>query len=118
MKIGDRIRYLRARAGLTQDELAKRLDVARATVASWEINKRTPDAEALKSLASVFDVTVDYLLELEEKDMLEEPNLKRLYDAVARAKDLPDENVDQAAQFLEFLIKRHEQERSAKHRQE
>lgn len=37
MTYGENLRYLRERAHLTQEELAKKLNVARTTLASWEI---------------------------------------------------------------------------------
>lgn len=53
--LGSRIRTLRADNNLTQEEVGNKLGVARATLASWEINRRKPDNEALKQLASVFN---------------------------------------------------------------
>ena len=60
---GNRIRLLRKQAGLTQEELGKKMGVIKQTVSSWENNISEPNSEILLSLASVFDVSVDYLLE-------------------------------------------------------
>ncbi|NLP27155.1 MAG: helix-turn-helix domain-containing protein [Clostridiales bacterium] len=60
--IGSRVRDLRDSQGLTQEALAAKLGVARATLASWETGRRSPDAETLKKLASVLQTTTDYLL--------------------------------------------------------
>ena len=51
---GERIKNLRKKLGLTQLELAKRFDVDRSTVASWEINRREPDFGTLISLAELY----------------------------------------------------------------
>lgn len=59
---GERIKILRKKLGLTQLELAKRFDVDRSTVASWEINRREPDFGTLISLAELYGVSTDYLL--------------------------------------------------------
>lgn len=59
---GNRIRLLRKQAGLTQEELGKKMGVIKQTVSSWENNISEPNSEILLSLASVFDVSVDYLL--------------------------------------------------------
>ena len=59
---GERIKNLRKKLGVTQLELAKRFDVDRSTVASWEINRREPDFGTLISLAELYGVTTDYLL--------------------------------------------------------
>lgn len=60
--ISERIKLLRNEYGLTQEDLANRLGVARATVASWEVGRRTPDADAIKKLANIFNTTADYLI--------------------------------------------------------
>lgn len=60
--LGSKIKSLRIDRGLTQDELAKILGIARTTLASWEIDRREPDYAMLQKLADVFGVSVDYLL--------------------------------------------------------
>lgn len=76
MELGSRIRELRMDAGLSQDELAKRVYVARQTVSNWENNKTLPDLESLKLLAATFDASVDSLIgndrmELQERSQEE-----------------------------------------------
>lgn len=53
---------LRYQAGMTQDELAKKLGVSKGSVAMWETNKRIPTTGTLILLADLFGVTTDYLL--------------------------------------------------------
>ncbi len=53
---------LRYQAGLTQDALAKKLDISKGSVAMWETNKRMPSTSTLVRLADLFGVTTDYLL--------------------------------------------------------
>lgn len=57
-----RVKELREQRGWTQQDLAQKLHVARATVASWEIGKNEPSGEMLLKIAQVFDVSIDYLL--------------------------------------------------------
>lgn len=54
-RIGTRIRELRKRAGLTQEELASRIGVAGSTVASWETDYRQPGVDMLPRLAEALD---------------------------------------------------------------
>jgi len=61
---GDILKKLRIEKDLTQDNLARMLILGRSTLATWETNKTTPDYDTLKKLASIFDVTTDYLLGL------------------------------------------------------
>lgn len=60
--LGTRLKSLREGKELTQVELASMIHVNRATLANWEIDRATPDADTLQQLADVFGVSVDYLL--------------------------------------------------------
>ena len=59
---GLRLRALRNEKKLTQDELGKLLNVSGKTIGTWERDSRQPNIEAVNKLASIFDVTTDYLL--------------------------------------------------------
>ncbi len=61
--IGDRLKELRRRHNLTQEEIADRLNISRGTYAHYEVNKRQPDYDTLKKFADFFGCTTDYLLE-------------------------------------------------------
>jgi transcriptional regulator with XRE-family HTH domain len=58
----DRLKALRQEKGLSQLLLSEQLNMPRATVASWEIGRRTPDIEMIGKLADFFNVTIDFLL--------------------------------------------------------
>lgn len=60
--LGPRIAALRRAAGLSQGELAERLQVSTSAVGMYEQGRREPSAETLVALARTFGVTVDYLL--------------------------------------------------------
>ncbi len=66
MKLPQRIRELREEKGLKQKELAKAIGVAAPRISEWETGKGRPVYEDLIALAKYFDVSVDYLLGLEE----------------------------------------------------
>jgi transcriptional regulator with XRE-family HTH domain len=55
----NKIKLLRLQDGLTQTDLAKRMNVAQNTVSAWEKGKTEPDIEMLKKLAACFDTTID-----------------------------------------------------------
>ncbi len=59
----DNIRAFRKAKGLSQEELAARLNVVRQTVSKWENGLSVPDSDMLTKLASVLDVSVVDLLE-------------------------------------------------------
>ena len=52
----------RESVGLTQDALAKLLNISRTTVAMWESGSSLPRADKLPKLAAIFGCTVDDLL--------------------------------------------------------
>jgi transcriptional regulator with XRE-family HTH domain len=56
-----RLKAARERAGLTQAELAQRLDVSRALPGHWETGRKTPSYEILTRIARVLDVSVSWL---------------------------------------------------------
>ena len=56
---------LRKERKLTQKEVADMLGVATSTYSYWETDKNEPDIHSLKLLADYFNVTIDYLLDIE-----------------------------------------------------
>ena len=60
--LNENIKALRKTKGLTQDELAIRLNVVRQTLSKWEKGLSVPDAEMLQKIAEVFEVNVSQLL--------------------------------------------------------
>ena len=62
--IGSRIARLREQNGLSQADLAKRMNISRAGVQSWECGENYPSTDNLISLAKIFHVSTDYLLDI------------------------------------------------------
>ena len=62
---GDRLRRLRKKSGLTQEQLAESVGVSLKTVQRWEFNERQPRMEEIKALAKALGVS--------EADLLNEP---------------------------------------------
>lgn len=69
--LNDRIKELRKAFGISQVELAKALNVSKQCVSNWENDNVLPSIDMLVKLAKYFNVTTDYLLCLEEKDMVD-----------------------------------------------
>ena len=63
---GARLRQLRIEKGLKQADLASMLSISQDTISLWECSKSLPDFISIQSLASIFDVSADYLLGLKE----------------------------------------------------
>ena len=62
LKIGNYIRSLRKAAGLTQKELAEKLNVSFQAVSKWECGDALPDTALLPELCDLLDTTADKLL--------------------------------------------------------
>ena len=67
MTFGEKLREARKAAGLSQEQFAEKLSVSRSAVAKWETDKGMPDVNNLKTLAQLLDVSLDYLLDEDEK---------------------------------------------------
>ena len=62
MTFGEKLQKLRTRAGLSQDQLAKLLDVSRQAVSKWESGTADPSTSNLLALAKLFGVPAEELL--------------------------------------------------------
>ncbi len=84
MAFGDVLRNLLGDIGLTQKELATKLNIAPSTLGNYIQNSREPDFETLKQIADHFNVSVDYLLEHPSADVdtVEEERLLCVYRAM------------------------------------
>lgn len=65
---GTKLKELRLTEGLTQKQLSEMIDCNQSMITRWEKNECEPTATAIKKIAIIFQVTTDYLLELEEID--------------------------------------------------
>ena len=75
MNIGIKIKTLRSAKNLTQADLAKRINMTTSAVSSYEVNDRQPSYDVLIRIAKLFNVTTDYLLGLDDKDMIDVSDL-------------------------------------------
>ena len=61
MDFSQRLRELRKERGLTQEELAKKLELAKSSISMYENGKRKPSFEVLEMFADFFNVNLDTL---------------------------------------------------------
>ena len=62
MELSKKLKHLRKQKGLSQLELAEKLQVSRQAVSGWEAGSSRPSTENLKSLGALYDVPLEYLL--------------------------------------------------------
>jgi len=63
---GDKVRALRQEKGLTQTQLASKLEITKSTISGYEQSIKSPSVEMLIKLCSLFNVSADYLLGLSD----------------------------------------------------
>lgn len=95
MELGKRIKQLRFKAGLTQEQLAERLGIAPQSVSKWENAVAMPDITTLPLIAEIFGVTIDDLF-----DLTVEQRFNRIENRIDAEEELP---ADVFTEYEEFL---------------
>lgn len=67
---GLRIKELRKKKNLTQEQVARRLNLTKASISGYENNTINPPNDALVKLALLFGVSTDYLLGLDKQESI------------------------------------------------
>ena len=62
MTLGEKIKFLRSKESITQEEFAEKLNVSRSAIAKWETDNGTPDIANLKMISQMFEISIDDLL--------------------------------------------------------
>ena len=75
VNFGERLKSLRKDAGMTQTDLAKRLDITKSVVSYYERQERNPSPDVLIQLTDIFHVTADYMLGITHKKMIDVSDL-------------------------------------------
>ena len=79
MKFEEKLISLRKKAGMSQEELAERIDVSRQAISRWELGSTLPDAPNLLKLSDLFSVSIDYLLRDDEDETTHLPPTKEIH---------------------------------------
>ncbi|MBO4618012.1 MAG: helix-turn-helix transcriptional regulator [Lachnospiraceae bacterium] len=75
MEFNNKLYELRKQKGLSQEELAGRLNVSRQTISKWEVGESTPDMDNLVSISELFGVSLDELV-LDRTPSKEQPSVQ------------------------------------------
>ena len=62
MNFAENLRALREKQGITQEQLAEKMEVSRQTVSKWESGSSFPEMEKMIQLTELFSCTLDGLL--------------------------------------------------------
>ena len=106
---GEKISELRKKKGLTQEALAGELNVTSQAVSKWERGESMPDISLLPKLAEVLDISIDSLLGVEKKPIVEyRPEAKKDFDKmILRITVNDDDNhvkINLPLPFIKFAI--------------
>ena len=100
--IGNKIKELRKKKGITQEQLAENIGISFQAVSKWENNIALPDITLVPALASFFEISIDELFDY---------NLHELQDNVTKICDeaylYRDENPEKARAILEEGLKKY-----------
>ena len=99
MELGKKIRQLRFKAGLTQEQLAEKLGIGAQSVSKWENAVAMPDITALPLLAEIFGVSIDDLF-----DLTSEQRLNRIENSLDITEELPQELFREYEDFLKSQL--------------
>lgn len=101
---------LRKNLKLSQEQMAQKIDVARATYGAYERGTREPDIETLSKLAEIFDITIDELVghentsnndELTFENFIADSDLREWYKNLGTA---PEDDLNDLKVFYDTFI--------------
>ncbi|MBQ6274046.1 MAG: helix-turn-helix domain-containing protein [Oscillospiraceae bacterium] len=96
MELGKKIKQLRFKAGLTQEQLADKLGIGPQSVSKWENAVAMPDISTLPLLAEIFGVSIDDLF-----DLTTEQRLNRIENRMDAEEELPADIFREFESFLQ-----------------
>lgn len=104
--LGNRIQNLRKQLGLTQSQLADKINISHTQMARYEIKGVQPPADVLEKLADVFDTSIDYLVR-GDKSQKVESTLKdaELIKEFKRLDELPEDEKKSILKVVSSLIR-------------
>ena len=94
----ERLRTAREKSGLSQAELAKKIGYAPTTYRNYENTTREPNFDTLKKIASILNVSTDYLLGMDNNSQLHNSSL------MAAISKLPEEDIPLLYDYVNYLI--------------
>lgn len=106
MDIGNKIKQLRQKAGLTQEQLGTRLGISAQSISKWETGITMPDISLLPLLSSELGVTIDEIF-----DLTAEQKLQRIERRLDIEEEFSDGVFDEYEGFLKNMLEESEDKR-------
>ncbi|XHW39296.1 helix-turn-helix transcriptional regulator [Streptococcus dysgalactiae subsp. equisimilis] len=105
MMLSERLKTLRKEAGLTQEEVAKKLEISRPAYTYWEKGEKKPTPDKLTQIANLFGVSTDYLLNNQVDDEIDLSEVELLFRTTSKGLT-EEEQVAFKKELIEFMKKR------------
>lgn len=99
MKIGNKIRQMRKKAGYTQEQLAEKLGVTAQSISKWETEISMPDISLLPFIAEAFGISIDELF-----DLTIEQKIKRIQNRIEIEEELSEQTFKEYESFLKAQL--------------
>ena len=96
IQTGRLIAELRKKQGLTQQQLADKLNLSNKTISKWESGSGSPDISNLPVLAEALEISVDELLNGELNELKSDTNLDVPKDCSPRKELTPEQKKERA----------------------
>lgn len=108
VKMANRLLEYRKKSGLSQEELAEKLNISRQSVSKWERAEASPDTDNLIQLSKIYGVSIDDLINV-DKDINYESNHNKQYKIIVEENDdLVDEHENELIikeEYIEVKLK-------------
>lgn len=103
--LSERLKTLRKEAGLTQEEVAKKLGISRPAYTYWEKGEKKPTPDKLTQIANLFGVSTDYLLNNQQEDAVDLSEVELLFRTTSKGMTKEEQEVFKQ-ELIEFMKKR------------
>ena len=105
MSFASRLKELRKKKGLSQNELSNLIDVHFTQVSRYERGETKPNAEAMTKMAKALDTTVDFLMNGSTDDVVQDAGLdKELIARFQQVRDMPSEEKKTVLSLIDAYI--------------
>lgn len=87
MNLGNHLLQARKKVGLSQENVAEKLNVSRQTISKWETNETLPDIYQSKKLAALYHISLDALIHFDS-------DLQEIEDAIQKSDETKEAKID------------------------
>lgn len=109
--LSDKLKKLRLSHGLTQKEIAEKFALSSVRYNQYENGKRTPDIELVIKFADFYNVTLDYLLDRKEINLINKnKNNLEMQSLIEKLYSADNQTRASVEQFLNFLLQQKQED--------